>query len=89
MSIRHSTLPGWTVARRHVTDAGAVTLNNVIPKVEEIGGSIACHPHEFGYERRWRQHFSEPPGVRVHEGREAVGEPIVRWLRCGQRGPSG
>ena len=50
-SVRHSVLLGPTVPRRHVTDAGAVTLNIIIHEVEEIGGSIARHPHEFGRER--------------------------------------
>ena len=77
------------MARRHVADAGAVTLNIVIHEVEEIGGSIARHPHEFGRERGRRQHPSEPPGVRVHGGREAIGEPVAWWSRWGQRGPFG
>ena len=50
-SVRHSALPGRTVARRHITDGRAITLNIVIHEVEEIGGSIARHPHEFGRER--------------------------------------
>ena len=50
-SIRHSALPGQTVARCHITDAGAITLNLVIYEFVEIGGSIARHPHEFGCER--------------------------------------
>ena len=77
------------MARCHVADAGAVTLAIVIHEVEEIGGSIARHPHELGCERRRRQHFLEPLGVRVHGGREVVGEPVVQWLWCEQRGPSG
>ena len=88
-SVRHSALPGRTVARLHIADAGAVTLNIVIHEVEETGGSIARHPHEFGRERGRRQHPSEPPSVRIRGGREAVGEPVVRWLQYGQRGPSG
>ena len=53
------------MARRHVADAGAVTLNIVIHEVEETGESIARHPHEFERERGWCQHPSEPPGIRV------------------------
>ena len=77
------------MARSHVADAGAIALNLVIQEFIETGGSIARHPHKFGCERGWRQHFSEPLGIRVHGGREAVGEPVVRCLRYGQRGPSG
>ena len=69
------------MARCHIADAGAITLNIVIHEVEETGGSIARYPHEFGCERRQRQHFLEPPGIRVHEGREALGERVIQWLR--------
>ena len=39
------------MARCHIADAGAVTLNIVIHEVEETGGRIAHHPHEFGHKR--------------------------------------
>ena len=77
------------MARRHVADAGAVTLAIVIHEVVKRGGSIARHPHKFGCERGRRQHLSEPPCVRVHKGREAVGDLVTwrSWQR--QRGLSG
>ena len=77
------------MARRHVADAGAVALNLVIQEFVENGGSIACHSHEFGCERGQCQHSSEPLSIHVRGGREAIGEPVVRCLRCGQYGPSG
>ena len=86
-SVRHSALPGWTVARCHATDAGAVALNLIIQEFMESGGSIARHSHEFGCERGRHQRPLEPLSIRVHGGCEAIGEPVVRWLRCGQRGP--
>ena len=85
--ICHSALSGRTVARRHVADARAVTLNIVIHEVEETGGSIAHHPHEFRCKRGQRQHPLEPLGVRVRGGREAVGEPVAWRSRRGQRVP--
>ena len=50
-SVHHSALLGRTVARCHVTDAGAIILDIVIHEVEEAGGSIAHHPHELRRER--------------------------------------
>ena len=88
-SVRHSALLGRTVARCHVTDAGAITLNLVIQELVEIGGSKARHSHEFGCERGQRQRPLEASSICVHGGRKAVGEPVIRWLRCGQRDPSG
>jgi len=87
-SIRHSALSGRTVARCHVADARAVTLNIVIHEVKEIGRSIARHPHEFGHERGRRRHPSEPPGVCVRGRCEAIGEPVVWRSQWGQQGPS-
>ena len=49
-SVRHSALPGRTVAGRHVTDAGTVALALVIREFVESGRSAACHSHEFGCE---------------------------------------
>ena len=69
------------MARRHVTDAGAITLAIVIHEVEETGGSIARHSHKFGCERGQRGHPSEPLGVCVHGRREAIGELAIQWLR--------
>ena len=88
-SIHHSVLLGRMVARCHVADAGAVTLAIVIHEVEETGGSIARHSHEFGCERGRREHPSEPLGVCVHEGCEAIGELVVWWLRLGPWGSTG
>ena len=47
------------MARRHIAIARAITLNIVIHEVEEIGGSIARHPHEFGSERGRHGHPSD------------------------------
>jgi len=67
------------VARCHIADAGAVTPDVVVHDVEEIGGSIASHPHELRHERRWRHNLLEPLDVRVHGRQEAIGEPVIRW----------
>ena len=75
--------------RCHITDAGAVTPDIVIHDVEEIGGSMAHHPHELRRERERRHNLLEPPGACVRRRHEAVGEPVVRWQRRGQRQPSG
>ena len=77
------------MARRHIADAGAVTLNIVIHEVEEIGGSIAHHPHEFEHERGRRWHPLEPLGISIRGGRKAIGEPVAWRSWWGQRGPSG
>ena len=87
-SVHHSALLGRMVARCHVTDAGAVTHNLIIYEFIEIGGSIARHPHKFRCERGWHQLSSEPLSIHVRGGREAIGEPVERWLWCGQCGPS-
>ena len=78
LGIRHSALPGQKVARCHdVADAGAVALNIIIQEVVKRGESVARHPYEFRCERGWRQHPSEPPGIRICGGHEAVGEPVA------------
>ena len=77
------------MARCHVADTGAVTLNLVIYVFVETGGSIAHQPHEFECERGQCQHPSKTLGVRIHGEHEAIGEPDAWQSQQGQRGPSG
>ena len=65
----------------HVADAGTIALALVIWEFVESGKSIACHSHEFGCEGGWHQHPSKPPSIHIYRGREAIGEPVVWWLR--------
>ena len=77
------------MARCHVADVGAVTLDIVIHEVEEMGGSIARHPHEFGHESGRRRHLSEAPDIHIRGRCDAVGEPVAWQSRRRQRGPFG
>ena len=78
------------MARCHdIADAGAIAFDLISDEGVEGGGSMARHPHELGRERGWRQCPLESPHTRVHEGPEAVGEPVAQrsWWR--QQGTSG
>ena len=88
-TIRHSAFPGRMVAGRHITDAETIALALVIREFVGNDRSGACHSYEFGCEGGWCQRSSEPPSVSVCGGREAMGEPNIRFLWRGWCSPSG
>ena len=67
------------MARRHIADAEVVTLNIVIHEVEEIGGSIARHSHEFERERGAPASFRTPERMRLWgtRGCRGTGRTVV------------